>query len=358
MELLALKHDLRSRFETSPYAFVDFALREQTAAILSTMSADELATFAREFDKEPGNERFPPTTPNHALLREIMRQWALKDPSAASLDAARHPERPASQVFEDWLKRDLQAAEAWLKSGAFTPDDKVALDKLQKSFLKEKVADDFDSARKDWSKLDPKSREEVLVEWGEVLAHDPVRRSELLRLLEENGDEEVRLDVYRKLTGTMAARSPKEAVEFVEAADLPEASKDALYDKALVHWSEKNPKEAIEWWIALDRQEAPPRGLAAGMFMMGMQDPELATGWVRDLPSGKAREGFEDTLMESLLAFYVPKAADFSASIEDSGRRHKYLREVYRKYSEQSSAAANRWLDGLPEEDSAAVRNP
>lgn len=355
-ELIALKKDLRSRFAISPFAFGDLPLREQTAAILATMSADELEAFAHDFDKEPVDAMFP--TPDQALLREIMRQWAIKDPGAASLNAAKHPERPASHVFEDWLKRDLAAAEAWLKGDNFADGDKSALDGLRKSFLKQKGSADFDSARQYWSSLDQERRDEVLIEWGETFANDLQRRSELLGLLQESGDDQLRLDVYKKLAGTMAVKSPKDAVEFVENSDLPEASKDALYDKVLGHWSEKDPKAALDWWKSLGQNEAPPKGLNAGIFKMVILNPDEATKWVRDLPPGPARDGFEDSLMENLLTFHIRNAADFSASIQDPARRHKHLREVFRQYSEKGSEFANRWLDGLPEEDRTAVRNP
>lgn len=357
-ELVALKRDLRGRFDTSPFAWEDWALREQTAAVLATMSAEELQAFATEMESELGDSSFPSTTSSHALLREIMRQWALKDPAAASLCAARHPKWPESRVFEDWLKRDLTAAEAWLKSGKFSESDKAALDKLRKSFLTRKASGDFDSARQYWSTLDQKNRNEVLIEWGKSLANDPARRSELLRLLQENGDEEVRLNCYKTIAGAMAVKSPKDAVEFVEASDLPEAGKDALYDKVLGNWSEQDPKAALEWWKGLGQQEIPSKGLMGGVFMMAMTSPDEISTWVKDLPAGPAKEAFEDGLLENLVKFNIRKAADFSASIEDPSRRHKHLREVYRQFSGRNSGAASKWLNTLPEEDRAAVRNP
>lgn len=354
-ELLALRRELMSRFSSSPWAWGDLALREQTAALLSGLDAAELKALAEdladsvdEVKSLSRTEEFEP-----ALMREILFQWALKDPAAACSSPTAGT--MAREVFLDWQKRDPKAAEAWLASSGFSQLPQDRQDLLRDTFFTGKAATDFAAAKDLLGTLKEEDRAKILLTWSRSYGTDPTLRPQILQLLEGIQDPGQRKQSYEALVWKMGKEVPREAVEMLESLDLPEQEKTALYDNVLGAWAGEAPKEALDWWKGLGQSEIP-RTMMEGIFHWSIKSPQEASAWIRELPESPARQQCEDVAMDMMTRFdQFQYAVELGRTIHDPKRRQNHLRNVFRSWNETSPDAAKNWASKLPAEDRAAV---
>ena len=288
-----------------------------------------------------------------ALMREILFQWALKDPAAACSSPATAP--VTTEVFSDWLKRDPKAAQVWLASTGFSRLPQDRQDLLRRTFFIGKAATDFATARELLQTLKETDRAKILHTWSYSYATDPALRPQILQMLEEIRDPRQRKQSYEALVARMGKETPREAVEMLERLDLPEQEKTGLYESTLGAWAGESPEEALNWWKDLGQTEIP-RTMMEGVFLWSMKSPREASTWIRDLPESTAKNQCEDVAMEMMTRFdRYQDAGELGRTIQNSQRRQNHLRNVFLRWNERSPEAAKKWAATLPDEDRTAV---
>ncbi len=229
-QLASLKQDLRTRFKNNPSPSRDWAFRGETSAILATMSAEELAAFADEIfpATEKPNPWQPPNDWRVVLKEAIYRQWGLMDPAAACLHSEELRWGKNNAPFNDWLKRDPEAAQVWINGNQFPPDSGSKVAALKRNFVTHQAESDFESASRSLADLDPDSQANVLFSWSENLALNPENRMKLLRLLMTRENDNLSRSCIQSLVRAIAGKSTSEAAELVENSGLPEDRKAEL----------------------------------------------------------------------------------------------------------------------------------
>ena len=359
-QLLALKEDLRNRLKHCPAPDHHWGWREQTAAILATMSPQELEEFAKEFlFTDPSGNVRPLQFIHNPLQREILRQWVLKDPEGACQSSITMHRGSISELFGQWQLRDPAAALAWMERVQFPKDNDKVKALLKQNFLSQQVADDFAAARASLEKMDTDAQKQKLEEWSRLVAHDPAKRAELLALLASRGDAELADKCYQKLIGEMADKSPNEAANFIESTNLNEEQKNKLNDQVIGKWALKVPVQAFAKWAELARDDVPPALLPAiAQWSLNSPGAEQAQEWVKKLPPGSASDQFKLELIKRWGGDRVEQIADLSASLNDPTQRIRQMKLVKRRLESYGPDGAKEWLETLPQTDREALEKP
>ncbi len=351
-QLAALKEDLRGRFSTSPSAAHDWALRAEAAAVLATMSTEEMAGYATDLLGGGGVSWARPDW-KQPLVREIFRQWSLKDPAGACLGLMDFPNAPRAEAFADWLRRDPEAAQAWVTRGEFPPGSEQMGVKLRQDFLNHQATTDFSAARESLGLLDADAQRATLLNWSQRLAHDPAKRDELLALVASHGDPEFAQKCSELLVREMAVKSPAEASAFLESTNLPDKQKHALSEEMLGAWATKDPHQAFAAWVALKEDKAPEPLMKAMDIWWGLSGAEEAIEWVNNLDLGPARDQCKARLIGNMSG--GQQAADLSVTLDDPTERIRQMKIVKRNWEERDPGAAEAWVGKLSQADRDAL---
>lgn len=352
-QLAAFKKDLLERFSTAACPDGDWELRRQAAALLATLSTEELQGFARELiSASPQATRW--FRGNQALLQEVFKQWGLKDPAGACLEST---SGLRGVVFDDWLRRDPAAAQAWLTAGNFPPDKEKEGAQLRKNFLNNQAAEDFSKARESLAMLDPETQKETLLNWSQQLALTPEKRDDLLALVVSRGDPDLTLQCYERLVREMAVKSPWEASKFLENTSLPDEQKHALSEQMLGEWASQDPQQAFAAWAALKEDQAPAQLLTALRdWSINSPGAEQAIEWVNKLDASPARGQFQTQLIQYMSRVErYDQAAELGSSMADPTERIRQMKIVKRMWEEKFPRSANEWYDKLPQSDKTAM---
>lgn len=352
-QLAALKEELRREFSAHHNPWMDSILRARTAALLATMSAEELAAFHGEVNANDDARGSSFIEWQSALAREILRQWGLKDPAAATAAESRTKNMRYAYVFADWLTRDPAAAEKWLMEG--DPGKDPMRQPLLRKFMRERAKQDPVAAAAMLDKVPEKDHAFTLRSWSKSLANDPEGRAKLLAMIDTRGDETLREQCYGDIVSAMATRSPEEAGNFLESSTLSEDAKDRMMDRLIGSWAQKNPADAFRWWASL-KEPTPRPGLVGAMKEWYFKDREGPANMIQTLDHGPARSAFE----EEVVTHYArlddfSGAAKIAAAIRDDDARIRQMRIIKRYWDEVSKDASAAWLATLPEKDRAAV---
>jgi hypothetical protein len=359
-QLLAMKEDLRERFIHSPEANHDWEWRQQTAAILATMSPQELGGFAKELliRDSSGNLLTTPYSHN-PLFNEIVRQWALKDPLGACQTLGEVHRPSMIEAFGQWQQRDPAAAQAWLESARFSKENDELKAQLQQNLLSLEVTDDFAAARESLEKMSPDAQKRCLEEWSKLVAYDPDKRAELLALLAGRGDAELADKCYRKMIAEMADKSPNAAANFIESTNLSEEQKNKLNDQVVADWAMKDPVQAFAKWAELAREDVPAALIPAlGQWSMNSPGAEQAQEWVKKLPPGAASDQFKLGLIRRWTNFRYEQQLDVLATLTDSTQRIRELKQLKRKLGSGHPDEVNAFFEKLPQADRDAMEKP
>ncbi len=351
-QLAALKVELQRKFSENHNPWMDSTLRAQTAALLSTLTPEELAAYHPEVDVAAKGPAFF-TTWQAALAREVLRQWGLKDPAAAAVAEARAKNLPQAYVFDDWMRRDPAAAEKWLLEG--DPGSDPAKTKMLQKLLLERAKENPAEADVLLAKLPENDRESALRSWSRNLANDPENRAKLLAIIDGRGDEALREKCYGDIISAMTAKSPEDAGNFLENSALSEDAKDRMMDRLIGSWAHKNPEEAFRWWAALKEPAARP-GLVKAMKEWYFQEREAPVHMIHSLEHGTARSTFESEaigLYTSVDDFSC--ATKIAGAIKDDEARIRQMRIIKRSWDEKSESASAAWQATLPQKDRAAL---
>ncbi|MBK1816765.1 hypothetical protein JIN84_14155 [Luteolibacter yonseiensis] len=359
-QLAALKEDLRQRLKNSPTPDHDWGLRERVAAVLTTMSPQELEGFAKETLPVNMNTTIRSWPMMYGLIsKETLRQWCLKDPAGACQSLATIHLGAMAGVFRQWQQRDPEAAQAWLERANFPQKDDEIKAMLKRNFLTQQVMDHFSAARESLGQMTPEAQKQTLEEWSKLVAHDPAKRDELLSLLANRGDGELTEKCYQKLIGEMADKSPNEAANFIESTTLDEELKNKLNDQVLGDWAMKDPVRAFAKWAELERGDAPP-ALFPALFQWSINSPgaEQALEWAKKLPPGAVSDQFKLQLIQGWGGGRFHQAAELSASLEDPRQRIRQMKLVRRNWQTGWPDGEKAWFQKLPQADKEALEKP
>lgn len=352
-QLAALKKEIMESFANASSPRHDWALRAQTAALLATLSDSELQNFISELTP-PKDGQFSSEDWQPDLIGQIYQTLGLRDP-AAVCSATTH-----GGVFEDWLRRDPEAASAFFeKHRSSGPMDALAKF-MQRSLLNQQALTDLPGAMRSLDALDENGRRSMLISWTQMFAYDPKRRQELAGLLASFPDATVSETGLRNLIREFSGRSPSEAAAFVETLTVSESLKDQLSHEVIGEWALKDPKQAFGAWI--DRGESQvPAPLLRAMDEWSLNFPGVTESieWVNGLEPGPVKEQFKNHMVGRLATFErFTESAQLSASIEDPTERLRQMKLVKRIWEERYPKSANDWFSKLPPEDQAAIENP
>ncbi len=358
-QFAALKKSLMSRFMESPYAWEDWELREQTAAILATLTTEELKDFADSLGKS-GLDRFVTFTKHpggqSALLREILLQWGLRDPAAAVLCEVSHEHSAAgNHVLRAWLERAPGEAEAWVFSDDFPTGYESISSGLRALILEEKAAHDFGAALDLWSGFQAADRTWGIRNFVDYLEKDPSKIADLVAKIAAQSSSGQAMSDYRTLISSLAGRSADQAAALIETLPVSDEDRRALAVNWAEGWAMKSPAEAFAYWASLG-EESPSSTMVDRFSMWASRDPAKAGAWVAGLEAGPARHRFEEKVVSQLMGMGdFGRAADFSKIIPDPEQRLRQLKIVHRGWQERNPRAAGEWLAKLPEADRAAL---
>ncbi len=349
-ELQAAMKRLVRDFAASPAARHDWKLRQRAAQVLETLTADELRQFAEQFptpvvrDSETSDYR-------DTLVREIMNQWALKDPAGASLASLRSRAGMRAGILTDWILRDPQGAERWFHDGATPAGWEHEARLLKERYVREVGTSNVSDITALLPKLDPRSRDSVLSTLSIQIGEDPQQRAELLRLADESGSESLKTRVLLGVVAAVARTSPEEALQFIEEQSMTPSDKTFATETALMHWSRDDPPAAMEYWAARSPTEISDV-IVGGFNTWHGRDAAGAIRWLEDLPSPAMRDEFRRGVAESRVDERDhADAAALVVAIEDPELRLRQLKRVQQAWEKEHPAQAAAWLRSLPPED-------
>lgn len=359
-QLKKLKRDLRERFARSGSAAHDWVLRAQVRAFLDTLSAGQIRDFAMELDLENHRAELHQDSWKVALLREVLLAWGRKDPAAASLGFAESGRPVSPTAFEDWFRRNPDAARAWLETGGFPPGAEKIVDFYKRKLLDRDAAMDFPNALRLVGALQEREQEPLLQTWTREFALDPEKRAQLLGFLESHHDRDFAFTCLESLVREMAAKSPHEASEFVENSDFLEGVKDTLSGQVLGEWAKQAPQEAFAAWAELEQQEVPKPLLGAlNNWSLNSPGAEQAVEWAMNLHPGPAREEVKVHLLTEMARMgRLEQAAQLSASLADPKNRIRQMKHVMRRFRDAHPPGALAWWRSLSTADQQALETP
>lgn len=357
-QLAALKKEIMRNFANSPSPEHDWALRSQTAAWLATMSDQELEHFISGL-LPPKNEMISSEDWRLALIKQIYQAWGLRNPAAAC-DSVTNGWNLGSDTFDDWLRRDPEAAADFAEKQITGSGTNPLAKSMQWSLLNQQALTDLPVAIRSADSLDPTVRQSMLISWTRMFANDPAKREELVDLITSMNDSKVSETCLKSLIGEFSERSPSEAAAFVESLEVSESLKDELSHEVIGKWARKDPKQAFGAWIERGETKVPaPLMRAMDGWSLNFPGVTESIEWVEGLEPGPVKEQFKNHMVGHLATFErFAESAKLSTSIADPTERIRQMKLVKRIWEESHPKNANEWLSKLPPEDQTAVENP
>lgn len=335
-ELVSLKEKLKQSYAACPSAEHDWILRGQTAAVLATMTTEELKELLGELlVRNKDGIMLRVDKPHLILAADLLREWGRKNPVEACMAMADVPIAAAGRMtaFQDWLLRDPSAVGRWMNSGEKVPED------LRKAWLSERVRTDPGDAIQQLAGLPPEARQASLLEWSTSCALLPAEREALLAAV--RGDPSLLRKCAGRIAAALADRSVEEAYEFVDGLELDEEMAASIDDGIFAKWATREPQVAFAAW-AEQKESRVPDSLLHAMDAWSLNSPgtEQAIRWVETLDGGPAKERIQLHLIEDLTASErFDQAVRMGLEMEN---REEGLRQAMR--------AAAAWKEKFPED--------
>lgn len=357
-QFAALKKEIMESFANSPSSEHDWALRAQTAALLATLNDSELKDFISELTP-PQDGSISSEDWQSDLIGQIYQAWGLRDPAAAC-GSMTHGWMLGMGAFDDWLRRDPEAAAAFfekhLSSGEMDP---LAVS-MQRRLLNQQALTDLQGASQSLAGIDPLVRQSMLTTWTRMFANDPAKRQELVDLLISMNNPKMSETCLKSLIGEFSERSPSEAAAMIETLAVSEEFKDQLSHEVIGKWARKDPKQAFGAWIERGETKVPaPLMRAMDGWSLNFPGVTESIEWVEGLEPGPVKEQFKNHMVGHLATFErFAESAKLSTSIADPTERIRQMKLVKRIWEESHPKNANEWLSKLPPEDQTAVENP
>lgn len=117
------KERVLKRWEASPYAIVDYRLREETFTLLESTPQADLDAWFRELTPDPNTDDDKDAALN---LRELIQRFLVQcGPDRFVRSLANHPPTHVEDALEEtmhlWIKRDPESAKVWLERDDLPP---------------------------------------------------------------------------------------------------------------------------------------------------------------------------------------------------------------------------------------------
>jgi hypothetical protein len=247
------------------------------------------------------------------------------------------------QMIEGWAESDLPGALSWAKEMPDGETKRSALMNLNWRWMESAPKEALDYA----VSLPPgRTREQLLGQaanhWG---MRDPAGAGAWAAALPE-GDTRQRALVA--VISAWSANSPTEAATFVAGLPAGKSQVEAALSVAGA-WADQAPGEAMAWIAGFAdptvRQQAETRALGS----WAAQDAAAAAAYLRAQTPGRARDELVTSTLGSMAQSDPAQAAAMVSLITvDSDQRQNAWSEVAGAWANEDSAAAARWLGGLP----------
>ena len=141
--------------------------------------------------------------------------------------------------FNDWLRRDPEAATAFCEKTRLSGEMNALAKSMQQSQLNQQALTDLQGASKSLNDLDPYTRATTMVGWARMFANDPAKRQELANLLAAWPDPKLSTNCLKNLVSEFSKQSPSQAAAFVETLSVSESLKDQLSHEVIGEWATK-----------------------------------------------------------------------------------------------------------------------
>ncbi len=372
------------------------------ASILQTLGKSDPAATVRTFAPELWNDGkgFP-------ALRDVLRLWTKKDPSAAAGWITSQPRR-TDYDLSNWLINLGDDSAAWRRTAAdaflTAPGLTHRTSALRNLLFNWSTSQPAEAAAWLNGLPDPELRLNLLDSASHsYLSNNPEKSLPLALIMPEGANRTQRLS---QLLGAWAKINPDAAVAWMRehqvepgvasashavhgallaeiARDDPEAAladwralPDAKARLAAIGsiakaWGEKNPAAALKW-AEQERETAGNRSYGHEtelLFRWSQTQPEVALRWIEDrivnLPDG-TREFVSSHYLDALGGTWNEKAprgptADLYAKIKDPALRSETLTRHIREWLTKDPAGARAWLDSrdaLTPAQAAALLTP
>lgn len=351
-ETEAIKADLLERYFASPAALRDWELRQETRPVIARLGENELRAFNAGLADEDSED----CTDWRGMLKSMIgRQWSRLNPVAASMVLENGKWR--SPGIDDWFRRDLSAARAWLDGTSFPPDAARSVAGMRRRMLEYLAERDFPAAMDLLGSMDLENRKMLLKVWSWYHAVHPGNRQRILAALEKEEDAELTHFCRTVMIQRLADRDVTSARDFVASLRITEEEKHELDSLALSSWAEDEPEKGLSAWIALGEKDLPECfKTPLALWCARTDGSQQAVQWVIALEPSSQKETLKEAMAGVLAgrgSYY--EAANLSLCIADEDKRKSVSRPILQKWKERSLTGYMKWLSGLSEKSREAL---
>jgi len=280
-----------------------------------------------------------------ALLR-VAETWAATDPQSAfervrGLTDARFRASVGLIVATGWAKRDPEA----LWAAADVEDDRRLRGHMQTAALSALAMEDTERAFELADELEANDRSSAYFLMVSRLAmEDPDRAADAVLVI---SDADARRRAAQSIVGTLVSRDIDAALEWAETV---EGERGSLWRAALKQAARSDPLVALNRASALGDADERASALATVIRGAAATAPDLAAGYIGELPAGPLRDKASSALMNALAAS-DPRAAMEFVLARPPEERDSLLPDAARRFAENHPDIAEQYVGRLAGKD-------
>lgn len=288
----------------------------QGSALAANAQRDPAGAFEQALELEDREAR-------QTALLLIVRTWAEADPEAAfeqvkRLDDARLRNAVMTSATHAWAKEDPEG----LWAAARRQDDQRLRTQMQTAALGTLVVEDTDRALELAAGLRGSAQQGAYYSMLSRLAQtEPERAADAVLGIAE---PHARKRAARSIMGTLVSRDIDEALVWAERV---EGDRGDIWMTVLRQAARNDPLVGLNRAAALGDPDERARALAVAISGAADTNPDLAAGYIAELPAGPMRGQAVQGLMNGL-ATSDPRAAMEFALARPADEREKLLRQV------------------------------
>ncbi len=289
------------------FALRKISLRSRGWGSTESSSENQLATrvhnafleLAQEDPRQALRRAVAMTSHNHEITHSIFKTWVTQDPREAAEWVTAMPNSTTAQsfkesVFGQWSQTDPARAAAFLHESA--------------GWQSEGSAELYRSIAASWARQDP----EGLLAWSTSLPAE--HRDQVLGI---------------SLTAT-ASQDPIIALEHVTSVEDP-AQRSVLEASIGKQWGERDPAAALPWMdVHANASTALHAVIKDTAKAWVLSDPQQASQWISQLPSGRSRDHAVAGMVHALVSGLNPinefeAATQWARTIDDPAMREEWM---------------------------------
>jgi len=351
------KEQLIRRWETSPAAYSDFPLHEESYALLEKVAVADLETWLLDINTELND--IDECEYKRDMQKMVFRVLAHRSPEHLIQFLSSHQteawELENEDVMDIWIEHDPVAALAWLDKGNLPEDLREdSEDYLEDAIVKLAVKDPA-GFEKRLARVSQESRESILHDYA-FRAGTALGRAALLERASQSEHAEA-MALWKGLLRREGENQPEKAYATLQQLDVSDADR-VMLDLDLLKWilpnnpsSRDTGAEAMRKWLERNPAQSVPAILLETYMRWFSSDSQGAGDWIiNQLPEARydtfARLAIEQRVTEEKDNF--PLFAKLAGRITNSATRWESQRLLKKSWQSKDPVAASEWEMKLP----------